>query len=185
MVAATTVVEILARILSDMATSTSKTNFINQVSCQRFQDHSHLYLPFIAGAAMLCCMGGMFRKLCYRSLGRMYTFEITILPSHQLVTTGPYSVVRHPGYASAILVQIGLQLLLYAPGTFFTECVAKGAYPYFGYVWRLPITAFSLLQILWWFWRTGREDSLMKTTFGPEWDRYASKTRYRLVPYIV
>jgi len=43
----------------------------------------------------------------------MFTFEMSIRKEHILVTSGPYGVVRHPGYTGALLA-IGGMLLLHA-----------------------------------------------------------------------
>ena len=40
------------------------------------------------------------------------TVRIQTDRGHQVITTGPYSVVRHPGYAFAILMVIGMPLAL-------------------------------------------------------------------------
>ena len=36
---------------------------------------------------------GLLRRQCYRTLGRYFTFMASIRKGHQLVTTGPYSIV--------------------------------------------------------------------------------------------
>jgi len=66
----------------------------------------------IIGAFMVT-VGGLIRLECYRRLGRMFTFEMSIRKEHILVTSGPYGVVRHPGYTGALLA-IGGMLLLHA-----------------------------------------------------------------------
>jgi len=66
----------------------------------------------IVGAFMVT-VGGLIRLECYRRLGRMFTFEMSIRKEHILVTSGPYGVVRHPGYTGALLA-IGGMLLLHA-----------------------------------------------------------------------
>jgi len=52
------------------------------------------------------------RLRCYAALGERFTFE---LKSHQgrklpLVTSGPYGLVRHPGYLAGTLVFFGCVL---------------------------------------------------------------------------
>ncbi|KAF9238462.1 hypothetical protein BU15DRAFT_62440 [Melanogaster broomeanus] len=56
---------------------------------------SSLNPAFLAGS-ILNIAGGLLRIHCYRVLGRMFTFELSIRKDHKLVTSGPYSVVRHP-----------------------------------------------------------------------------------------
>lgn len=56
-------------------------------------------------------LGGLIRYKCYRVLGSMFTFEMSIREGHVLVTSGPYAIVRHPAYIGAILVVIGMFLV--------------------------------------------------------------------------
>ena len=56
-------------------------------------------------------LGGLIRYKCYRALGSMFTFEMSIREGHVLVTSGPYAIVRHPAYTGAILVVIGIFLV--------------------------------------------------------------------------
>ena len=51
---------------------------------------------------------GMF--YCRHHLGAFWTAEINLSKSHQIIDTGPYRLVRHPIYAFAILMYIGLGL---------------------------------------------------------------------------
>jgi protein-S-isoprenylcysteine O-methyltransferase Ste14 len=46
----------------------------------------------------------------YKSLGQSYSQEIIIMNNHKLVTTGPYSIIRHPQYLSQILMDLGAGL---------------------------------------------------------------------------
>lgn len=46
-----------------------------------------------------------------RTLGRFYTRTLRTTQSHHVVDTGPYRMIRHPGYAGALLVWIGLALV--------------------------------------------------------------------------
>jgi len=52
---------------------------------------------------------GMF--YCRLHLGNFWTAEINLSKSHQIIDTGPYRFVRHPIYAFAILMYIGLGLV--------------------------------------------------------------------------
>ncbi len=73
-------------------------------------EHIHLSPIFLAG--LFCTtLGGWIRCKCYRALGTMFTFQMTIRSNHTLVNSGPYGIVRHPGYIGAIVVFLGLCLL--------------------------------------------------------------------------
>src|SRR6185437_16196584 len=51
--------------------------------------------------------GGVMRGVCHRHLGKFFTWEQSIYKDHQLITSGPYSYVRHPAYSGLICVGIG------------------------------------------------------------------------------
>ena len=61
---------------------------------------------FFVGAFMVT-LGGYIRYSCFQALGRLFTFEMSIRDKHELITNGPYSVVRHPSYTGALLTLIG------------------------------------------------------------------------------
>jgi len=66
--------------------------------------------PFLVGTLM-ASFGGIIRYKCYRALGRMFTFEMSILRNHKLITSGPYAIVRHPSYVGCILAVSGILLI--------------------------------------------------------------------------
>jgi protein-S-isoprenylcysteine O-methyltransferase Ste14 len=53
-------------------------------------------------------VAGMFYSRHY--LGRFWTAETTVRADHKVIDRGPYSLVRHPIYACAILMYVGLGL---------------------------------------------------------------------------
>ena len=59
----------------------------------------------------MASVGGLIRYKCYRTLGSMFTFEMSIRKDHILVTSGPYAIVRHPSYTGIILVAIAVSLV--------------------------------------------------------------------------
>ena len=79
--------------------------------------------------------------------------------AHHVVTSGPYQIVRHPGYAGAIVGTLSTPLIL---GTWCTF---------------IPVGAIILLFLI----RTVLEDrTLRKELEG--YEAYTQKTRYRLLP---
>ena len=80
---------------------------------------------------------------------------------HRVCSDGPYRIVRHPGYTSAIFASAGVPLLL-------------------GSLWCwIPVAIVALALIV----RTAFEERMLRA----ELDGYAafcSKTRYRLLPYV-
>ena len=77
----------------------------------------------------------------------------------QVISKGPYGTVRHPGYASALMIFAGLALS-------------------FASWWALiPAACASLILIV----RTKWEDDLLRTELEG-YSEYAKRTRYRLFP---
>ena len=66
-------------------------------------------LSFFLGTLMTA-LGGYIRWACYRALGRLFTFEMSIRDNHELVTDGPYGWVRHPAYTGILLIVAGVVL---------------------------------------------------------------------------
>jgi protein-S-isoprenylcysteine O-methyltransferase Ste14 len=80
---------------------------------------------------------------------------------HNVVTAGPYRLVRHPGY-------VGMSVAVVC------ESVALGSW------WSLlPVVAFA--GVVW--YRTRLEDRFLHAAL-PEYPAYAATVRYRLVPGI-
>jgi protein-S-isoprenylcysteine O-methyltransferase Ste14 len=65
---------------------------------------------FLVGSFMTA-LGGFIRYKCYKALGKMFTFEMSIQKDHKLVTSGPYNSVRHPGYTGVLFAMSGLLLM--------------------------------------------------------------------------
>lgn len=80
---------------------------------------------------------------------------------HHVVTTGPYRLMRHPGYGGALWTYLAMPFLLDS-------------------VWAF-IPALILLGVL--VLRTSLEDKTLQTEL-PGYKEYAQKTKYRLFPGI-
>lgn len=84
------------------------------------------------------------------------TFE-----NQEVISTGPYAVVRHPMYVGVLVMMIGVPLAL---GSWTGLAVLVVAVP--ALVWRIL-----------------DEEKLLQNDL-PGYAKYAQKVRYRLVPYI-
>ncbi|EGO28751.1 hypothetical protein SERLADRAFT_359944 [Serpula lacrymans var. lacrymans S7.9] len=145
----------------------------------------HQMPQFLIGT---CCIltGSFIRTRCYRTLGRMFTFELSIRKTHKLVTSGPYSIVRHPSYTGAILVGAGIAFCHLNRGSWLVIC--SGLFP------EDPRTLKHVLYVLWGAFMTpaciamnGRmkkEDAMLEKAFGQEWRDWAKRVPYWMIPYI-
>jgi protein-S-isoprenylcysteine O-methyltransferase Ste14 len=80
---------------------------------------------------------------------------------HEVVTTGPYALVRHPMYVGAFGIVAGIPLVL-------------------GSAWAfVPVAAIAVLLVV----RTAFEDATLQRDLRG-YGEYAARTRYRLLPYV-
>jgi len=73
------------------------------------QQHLQNALPWLG--VLLCAVAGLVRILALRELGNHFSAYVTLQPSHQLIQTGVYSVIRHPLYLSLLLAGPGVALI--------------------------------------------------------------------------
>ncbi|OCH85248.1 hypothetical protein OBBRIDRAFT_821595 [Obba rivulosa] len=78
--------------------------------------------PLLILGALATLGGATIRRACFRELGNLFTFELSISPTHRLVTTGPYAFVRHPSYLGVYLTLLGASAAGLAPGSWLHEC---------------------------------------------------------------
>jgi len=89
------------------------------------------------------------------------TVRIQTERGHHVIDSGPYHLIRHPGYASACWMYLATP-------------------PYFGSLWGL-LPALGLIAVF--LLRTALEDKTLQEEL-PGYREYAQKTRYRLFPGI-
>ena len=136
---------------------------------------------FVVGFFLLV-VGGYLRQLCYDTLGRFFTYQLAIFKDHKLITTGPYAVVRHPAYIAFLLADNGLLLVHFGPGSYVWESGTLET-PWKAALWGIWALLIIVLQIST-VMRIDREDAVMRKEFGREWEEWAKKTPYKLIPYV-
>lgn len=128
----------------------------------------------------LILLGSFLRVQCYRAMAFQFTADISIQKNHKLITTGPYSFVRHPSYSGIILVYVGMIFWFGTRGSLLMESgvleTALGL-TFFG-VYSLGLSALLAMGVS----RMDREDQELRMVFGEEWDRWAHKVSYKLIP---
>jgi len=137
-------------------------------------------------AALACALGissSIFRTWAQRSLGKLFTWEVTIRPGHRIYTAGPYSLVRHPSYTGLTLSFASQAILFMSKHTYVKECIG-GQFPVayqigvpLAIVWQGIVVA-NMMK------RTVKEDGVLKKEFGKEWEEWAQRTKYRILPGI-
>jgi protein-S-isoprenylcysteine O-methyltransferase Ste14 len=117
--------------------------------------------PFWTGAATTA-LGLLFAVWARHHIGSNWSGIVTIKQDHELVTSGPYALVRHPIYAGLMLAFVG-------------SATARAE-------WR-GILAVAIA--LWALWRKLRlEEQWMRKQFGEAYQIYSSRVA-ALVPFVV
>jgi len=122
-----------------------------------------LQSPFhfaIAGSliTVLGLVGAIWARI---NLGRNWSGYVTFKEDQDLVTTGPYRIVRHPIYTSLIVMFIGTFL-------------------YYGSVLIAIIFVIAAIAFI---LRTRKEEAIMTRLFGEKYTDYMKRT-CRLIPFV-
>lgn len=116
---------------------------------------------FWTGAALT--VGGLLFSVWARQhLGKNWSQAVTVKQDHELITTGPYRLVRHPIYTGLLLALLG-------------SALARGE-------WR-GLVAFALGLIALWN-KLSLEEKWMREQFGEAYEDYTRRVA-ALVPYII
>jgi protein-S-isoprenylcysteine O-methyltransferase Ste14 len=134
---------------------------------------------FIAGT-ILAFTGAIIRILCFRELGRLFTFDFCIRKDHKLITTGPYGYVRHPSYSGSLMHLIGALMCHLSAGSWLTECGAlrNPIVVVSGLFWLFIAASRTIYAVI----RSKEEDEGLRKEFGKQWDAWAARVNYRVIP---
>jgi protein-S-isoprenylcysteine O-methyltransferase Ste14 len=102
-----------------------------------------------------------FQIWAFRILGENYSQDIMIKKDHQLVTKGPFKIIRHPQYLSQILLDLGAS-------------AATLSYLVF---------ALTIIEIPFIIMRAIVEEKMMEKHFGNSFSEYKKKSGF-IIPFI-
>ena len=115
---------------------------------------------FLAIAVMLTGLG--LRVWAAKSLGSYYTRTLLTTEGQKVVTVGPYSRIRHPGYLGDILLWCGFGVLSSN---------------------LIVVVLFPLMFIAIYLFRISVEERMLVQSLGEEYSTYRKRT-HRLIPFV-
>ena len=118
--------------------------------------------PIEGGAGLIVCIAGF--GLCVwarRHLGRNWGMPMSLKEGHELVTTGPYSYIRHPIYTGMLLALLGSALVT-------------------GTIWLAVSAAIGVYCV----YSARTEEQLMTREFPEQYEEYKRRTK-RFIPFVV
>jgi protein-S-isoprenylcysteine O-methyltransferase Ste14 len=98
-----------------------------------------------------------------RHLGRQWRIKAVVTHDHELVTTGPYSLVRHPIYLALMGMAIATALVLTR--------------------WEVALAAL-VVYIAGTEIRIRAEDGILRRRFGPAFDAYKQRVAAAYIPFL-
>ncbi len=113
------------------------------------------------GLVFMWCGVGL-RIWSFQTLGRYFTFTVQTSEDQPVISSGPYRVIRHPGYAGILLAVIGVGFVVddWASLAVITATTACGM------IYRITV-----------------EEAALSRNLGGRYQAYA-ESRKRLVPFV-
>jgi len=121
-------------------------------------DHASVQWTGVA----LATVGAAFTLWARVTLGGNWSGTITVKRDHELITSGPYAIVRHPIYSGLLLTLAGTALVV-------GEWRALIAVPFAFIAWR---------------WKSLIEEQVMIEQFGPAYEAYKVRVK-ALIPFVL
>ena len=118
--------------------------------------------PIATVALGLMLLGLLLRSWAVLTLGQFFTWHVTCQPGQQVIRTGPYQWVRHPGYL----------------GAFLTCCCG----PIFLHAWVTAIAGGVVLLVAF-LRRIRHEEALLRRNLGQDYDTYCGEVP-ALIPWL-
>ena len=111
---------------------------------------------------ILIITGLRYRIYAIQTLGRHFTGVVKQVDEHQLVSHGPYRLIRHPSYLGSLITFVGCAVLLEA--------------------W-LGLVICLVAMMVAYFFRIAAEERLLVSIFGDQYTEYQTRT-WRLLPFV-
>jgi protein-S-isoprenylcysteine O-methyltransferase len=113
-------------------------------------------------ALVLMVTGLAIRTWAVITLGSLFTWHITAQNSQDVITTGPYAFVRHPGYFGAFITYCSTTVFLHS----WVACIVTAVFLSFAFLRRIH-----------------HEEKVLISTLGPKYEDYCRSVK-RFIPLV-
>jgi len=137
-------------------------------------------VQLIAGLTLTIAFSAL-RFTAFQTLGRFFTYQLSILSDHKLVTHGLYSYVRHPSYTAVPFVFTGVLLTVTAPGSVLYDYLGVYLAGKLMSVLALAIACGTYVFMC----RAEVEDQVLRKEFREEWEEWTRKVPYKFIPGVL
>jgi protein-S-isoprenylcysteine O-methyltransferase Ste14 len=117
---------------------------------------------FFAIGMALFVIGLLIRIYSLRTLDQYFTYQVTKLENHKIITSGLYKFIRHPGYLGQLIIFIGI-----------STSISNG----------LSILLMMIPVTLGYLYRIKVEEKFMTEELGEDYKNYKEHTK-RLIPLL-
>ena len=117
---------------------------------------------FSWGGLAIMIIGLALRVWAARVLGRLYTRTLRTIEQQRIVQSGPYHMIRHPGYLGTMLMWIGAGLAVLN--------------------W-IALAVIVVITVSAYIYRVQTEEAMLTQAFDEEFITYRAKT-WKLIPFI-
>ena len=135
-------------------------------SSSEFGALNHRFVPDVPAVGWigvaLVLAGAAFAIWARFTIGSNWSGTITVKTDHELQTSGPYAIVRHPIYSGLLLTLLGTALVVGE--------------------WRA--VAALALAFVGWRWKSLIEERVMTEQFGDAYEDYKRRVK-ALIPFVV
>jgi protein-S-isoprenylcysteine O-methyltransferase Ste14 len=121
---------------------------------------SHVPIPMVLAGDLIMLLGWLGIYFVFRE-NSFASATIEAAADQRVIATGPYAIVRHPMYATALIMLLGIS-------------------PALGSWWGLPIVAAIVPALI---WRLTDEERFLLQNL-PGYGEYRERVRYRLLPLV-
>lgn len=138
--------------------------FVGIITAFQFAGANIMPLPewiFILGICFMM-MGIFVREWAVTTLRGFFLFTVGTRQDQKVIETGPYRLVRHPGYSGTILTMVGLGLATQS---------------------AVAVLIMVVVCIIAYGYRIHVEERALTRELGEEYLRYMSRTK-RLIPFV-